>query len=40
VTEVQRADPAARRLAVVLVVAGALVGSLLIAGLERYRAPL
>jgi len=38
--EVQRADPAARRQAVLFVVIGALVGSLLIVGFERYRAPL
>jgi hypothetical protein len=34
--EIRRADPAARRRAVLLVVLGALVGSLLIAGFERY----
>ena len=35
-TEIRTADPAARRRAVLLVVLGALVGSLLIAGFERY----
>jgi hypothetical protein len=39
-TEVRKADPAARRQAVVLVVFGALVGALLILGFERYRTPL
>ena len=39
-TEVRRADPAARRQAVVLVVLGAVVGALLILGFERYRTPL
>lgn len=39
-TEVQRADPAARRWAVLVVVAGALAGALLIAGFERWRIPL
>ena len=36
-TEVRRADPGARRQAVLLVMLGALVGALLIVGFERYR---
>ena len=39
-TDVQKADPAARRHAVQFVVVGAILGALLIVGLERYRAPL
>ena len=39
-TEVRRADPGARRQAVLLVMLGALVGTLLIIGFERYRTPL
>ena len=39
-TEVQRADPAARLQAVLFIVVGALVGVLLIVGFERYRSPL
>lgn len=39
-TEVRRADPGARRHAVVLVMLGALVGTLLLVGFERYRTPL
>jgi hypothetical protein len=39
-TEVQRAHPAARRQAVRLVILGALVGTVLIIGFERYRTPL
>ncbi len=39
-TEVRRADPAARRQAVLLIILGALVGTLLIVGFERYRTPL
>jgi hypothetical protein len=39
-TETQRAEPAARREAVLLVVAGAVVGAVLLVVLERYRAPL
>ena len=39
-TEVQRADPAARRQVVLFIVVGALVGALLIIGFERYRSPL
>jgi len=35
-TEIRKADPAARRRAVLLVSLGALVGTLLIAGFERY----
>jgi len=38
-TEIRRADPAARRHAVLFVVLGALVGALLIVGFERYRIP-
>jgi hypothetical protein len=38
--EVQRADAGARRRAVLLVVAGAVVGALLIAASERARGPL
>jgi hypothetical protein len=40
VTEVQRADPVARRRAVLLVAGGAVMGVLLIAAFERARAPL
>jgi len=39
-TDIRRADPAARRQAILLVILGALVGSLLIVGFERHRAPL
>ena len=39
-TEVRRADPAARRQAVLLVVLGTVVGLLLILGFERYRTQL
>jgi hypothetical protein len=39
-TEVRRADPAARRQAVLFVVLGAFAGVLLILGFERYRIPL
>lgn len=39
-TSVQKADPAARRQAVLLVVVGALVGALFLVGFERYRAAL
>ena len=39
-TEIRRADPTARRHAVWLLILGALVGSLFIAGFERYRTPL
>jgi hypothetical protein len=39
-TEVQRADPVARRHAVWSLVIGAIVGALLIVGFERYRLPL
>jgi hypothetical protein len=39
-TEVRRADPAARRPAVLLVVLGTVVGALLILGFERYRTQL
>src|SRR6266852_1125734 len=38
--EVRRADPVARRRAVVFVVGGAFVGALLVVGFERYRARL
>ena len=38
--EVQRADAAARRHALVVVVLGALTGALLLVGFERYRIPL
>jgi hypothetical protein len=38
-TEVRRADPAARRQAVRFVILGALIGSVLIVGFERYRTP-
>ena len=37
-TEVRRADPAARRLAMLLVIVGVLVATLLIVGFERYGA--
>jgi hypothetical protein len=40
VTEIQRADAGARRRAVLLVVAGAVAGALLIAAFERARGPL
>ena len=39
-TEVRRADRAARRLAVVLVIVGVLAATLLIVGFERYGTPL
>ena len=39
-TEVRRADPSARRQAVLLIIFGALVGALLIVAFERYRTPL
>jgi hypothetical protein len=39
-TEIRRADPTARRHATWLLILGALVGSLFIAGFERYRTPL
>lgn len=39
-TEIQRADPAARRQAVWLLVAGTVVGALLILAFERYEMPL
>jgi hypothetical protein len=39
-TETLRADPAARRKALLLLVSGAFIGMILIAGFERYRAPL
>jgi hypothetical protein len=39
-TGVRRADPDARRRAVLLVVAGATLGSILIVGFEHYRGPL
>ena len=35
--EVRRADPAARRFTVLLVIVGVLVATLLIVGFERYR---
>jgi hypothetical protein len=38
--EVRRADPVARRKAILLVILGALAGTLSIAGFEHYRAPL
>jgi len=38
--EIQKADPAARRQAVPLIVIGALSGALLMAAVERYRLPL
>jgi hypothetical protein len=38
-TEVRRADPAARRQAVRFLILGALVGTVLIVGFERYRTP-
>jgi hypothetical protein len=38
-TDTRRADPAARRQAVLLVVVGAVVGTVLLVALERYRAP-
>jgi hypothetical protein len=37
--EIRKADPAARRRAVMLVTLGALVGALLIVGLKRYSEP-
>jgi hypothetical protein len=39
-TEIRRADPAARRQALLFVVLGALAGALLFVGIERYRVPL
>ena len=39
-TEIQRADPVARRQALLIVMLGALVGTLLIIGFEHYRGPL
>jgi hypothetical protein len=39
-TEVRRADPAARRLALLLVIVGVLVATLLMVGFERYGTPL
>jgi hypothetical protein len=39
-TEVQKADPAARRHAVLLIVVSTLLGAALIVGFERYRTPL
>ncbi len=39
-TNVRRADPAARRRAVLIIVVGALIGALLIVALERYLIPL
>ncbi len=39
-TDVRRADPAARRQAVLFLVVGAFVGTLLIVAFERYRIPL
>jgi hypothetical protein len=39
-TEVRKADPGARRQAVVLGILGVIVGALLIVGFERCRAPL
>jgi hypothetical protein len=39
-TEVRRADPAARRRALLFVIVSALVGTVLIAGFEHYRTPL
>ena len=39
-TEIRRADPAARRQAVWLLIVGMLVGGLLILAFERYGAPL
>jgi hypothetical protein len=39
-TEVRRADPAVRRLAVLLLIVSALVGAILVVGFERYRTPL
>jgi len=39
-TDVRRADPAARRQAVLFVVVGTFVGALLIVAFERYRIPL
>jgi hypothetical protein len=38
-TEIRKADPAARRQALLFVILGALVGSLLIVGYERYSMP-
>ena len=37
--EIQKADPAARRQAVLLVIFGMAVGALLIAGIEHFREP-
>jgi hypothetical protein len=39
-TEIRKADPAARRQALLLLAAGTLVGALLIVGWERYKIPL
>jgi hypothetical protein len=39
-TEHRRAAPATRRLAMVIVMVGAIVGALLIVALERYRTPI
>jgi hypothetical protein len=39
-TEVRKADPAARRRALTLVIVGAAIGAVLIIGFERYRVPL
>lgn len=36
----RKADPAARRYALVIMIAGACIGALLIAAFERYRVPL
>ncbi len=38
--DIQKADPAARRQAVPVIVIGALAGALLLAAMERYRLPL
>jgi len=40
VNEIQKADPAARRQAVLVIIIGAAVGALLIAGFEHFREPL
>jgi hypothetical protein len=39
-TEVRRADPAAKRQALVFVILGAFAGAVLMIGFERYRIPL
>jgi ABC-type spermidine/putrescine transport system permease subunit II len=39
-TDVRRADPAARRLAVLVLLVATLVGAALIVAFERYRVPL